>query len=68
MLPLTQEVILSTRFDQISKPEQKPFVMNWWAKDYIFLPPKYLDDLRRAENDHLSFFKNISDVSIRLSS
>ena len=37
--------------------------MSWWAKDYLFLPPKYLDDLRRANSDNLSFFKNISDVN-----
>lgn len=47
---------------QIGKPKQMPFIMKWWAKEYIILPPKYLDDLRRADKESLSFLTNISDV------
>ncbi|KAF2675650.1 cytochrome P450, partial [Lentithecium fluviatile CBS 122367] len=39
-----------------------PFVVTWWAADFIILPPKYLADLRGAEWGHLNFFKSISDA------
>lgn len=37
--------------------------MKWWALDYVFLPTKYLRDLKRADTRDLSFFENISKVS-----
>ena len=37
--------------------------MKWWGIDYIFLPPKYLIDLKRASPESLSFFENISEVN-----
>jgi aspirochlorine biosynthesis cytochrome P450 monooxygenase len=37
--------------------------MKWWALDYVFLPPKYLQDLKRAGAHDLNFFENISKVS-----
>jgi hypothetical protein len=39
-----------------------PFVVRWWAKDYVILPAKYLVDLKGADWSHLNFFQNISDV------
>lgn len=48
---------------QIIKQKDKPFVMKWWALDYVFLPAKYLRDLKRADTRDLSFFENISKVS-----
>lgn len=36
--------------------------MKWWTRDYIFLPPRYLPDLKHAGKSKLSFFKNLSDV------
>lgn len=38
--------------------------MKWWSMDYVFLPPKYLPDLMRASAEELSFFENISKVSL----
>lgn len=48
------------------KATSKPFVMRWWALDYIFLPPKYLPDLKRADAHSLGFFENINLVRILL--
>ncbi|RYO97037.1 hypothetical protein DL765_011335 [Monosporascus sp. GIB2] len=36
--------------------------MIWWSKENIFLPPKYLQDLKSADESSLSFLKNISDA------
>ncbi|KAJ8069764.1 hypothetical protein OCU04_000183 [Sclerotinia nivalis] len=49
-------------YDKIIKGHTRPFVVNWWAKDYIILPPKYLADLKTAGWSHLSFFQNINDA------
>ncbi|KAF2789623.1 cytochrome P450 monooxygenase, partial [Melanomma pulvis-pyrius CBS 109.77] len=44
------------------KSTGKPFVVRWWANDYIVMPPKYLNDVRGASWRHLSFFENISNA------
>ncbi|KAK7746484.1 hypothetical protein SLS53_002443 [Cytospora paraplurivora] len=36
--------------------------MIWWSKENIFLPPKYLQDLKRADESSLSFLRNLSDA------
>ena len=48
---------------QFTKPLDEPFKMMWWAREYIFLPPKYLQDLKSADSASLSFFDNLSTVS-----
>ncbi|KAK5636070.1 hypothetical protein RRF57_011782 [Xylaria bambusicola] len=45
---------------QVIKRTGNPFVMRWWGMDYVFLPPKYLYDLKRAHPRDLNFFENIS--------
>jgi hypothetical protein len=37
--------------------------MRWWGQDYLFLPKRYLIDLKTGGSEKLSFFKNISDVN-----
>ena len=48
--------------EQIIKPKDKPFVLQWWAKDWVILPPRYLPDLRDAAPEHLDFLRTISDA------
>lgn len=36
--------------------------MNYWQKDYLVLPVKYLPDVRRASREHLTFVDTIADV------
>ncbi len=40
----------------------KPFLIKWWALEYVLLPPKYLEDLKHADVHNLNFFRSISDV------
>jgi hypothetical protein len=47
---------------QFTKPLEKPFYIHYWAKKLLILPPKYLDDIRRARRDHLSFQSAINDM------
>lgn len=47
---------------KIHKTLDRPFMMKWWAKDYVILPPKYLSDIKRADRHHLEFSKNLSDA------
>ncbi|CAI6334293.1 unnamed protein product [Periconia digitata] len=49
-------------YHEIIKKTGRPFVVRWWAKDYIIMPPKYLNDVRGAGWQHLSFFANISSA------
>ncbi|KAI0531725.1 cytochrome P450 [Xylaria digitata] len=37
-----------------------PFVVRWWALDWLVLGPEYLADLRHCESASLSFFQVIS--------
>ncbi|KAJ8069755.1 hypothetical protein OCU04_000178 [Sclerotinia nivalis] len=46
----------------ISKAQGKPFRMNYWGQEYTVLPPKYLNDIKRAERHHLRFFESVKDV------
>lgn len=48
---------------QVTVPADKPFVVKWWARDYLILPPKYLPELRHIKAENASFLKNFSDVS-----
>ncbi|KAI0516995.1 cytochrome P450 [Xylaria bambusicola] len=41
---------------------QEPFVVTWWAKDYLILPSKYLRDIKSGGWTRLSFYQNISDA------
>ncbi|KAH8723056.1 cytochrome P450 [Phaeosphaeriaceae sp. PMI808] len=47
---------------EVNKALDKPFVLNWWALDCLFMPPKYLDDLKKADFKSLSFFQSLSDA------
>ncbi|KAF2265001.1 cytochrome P450 [Lojkania enalia] len=49
-------------YNKITKPSDVPFVVRWWAKDYLILPAKYMADIRTAGWEHLSFFRNINDA------
>jgi aspirochlorine biosynthesis cytochrome P450 monooxygenase len=40
----------------------KPFLVQYWQKEYMVLPAKYLPDVRRAARDHLTFLETISDT------
>ena len=58
------EFLTYRSFLQINKGLDKPFVLNWWALDCLFMPSKYLDDLKKADSRSLSFFQSLSDVRI----
>lgn len=60
-LSMMQSLTVNQR-DQVTKPSDKPFIMYWWAMDYVFLPSKYLVDVTRASWENVSFFQNLSDV------
>ncbi|KAL6834289.1 cytochrome P450 [Trichoderma sp. SZMC 28015] len=47
---------------EVNKALGKPFVLNWWAQDTLFMPTKYLDDIRRADAGSLSFFESLSNA------
>lgn len=55
---------LTRRTDQgqINKGLEKAFVMKFFGFDYLMLPPKYLQDLKKASLDSLSFNVSFSDV------
>ncbi|KAI0886467.1 putative cytochrome P450 [Annulohypoxylon maeteangense] len=59
-MTFTMEKHIAEGYTKVIKRSGKPFVMKWWAMDYVFLPPKYLHDLKRADTHELSFFENIS--------
>jgi hypothetical protein len=52
---------------KVTKPTGKPFVVRWWARDYIVMPPKYLNDVRGANGRHLNFFYSIGEVRTPIS-
>ncbi|KAJ3577059.1 hypothetical protein NPX13_g3508 [Xylaria arbuscula] len=37
-----------------------PFIVRWWALDWLVLEPEYLADLRQCDSSSLSFFQVIS--------
>ncbi|KAK9772390.1 putative cytochrome P450 monooxygenase [Seiridium cardinale] len=41
---------------------REPFVVRWWALDWLVLGPQYLPDLKHCESTSLSFFRVISDA------
>ena len=43
----------------------KPFVLKFFGYDYIILPPRYLEDLKRAKSEALSFNISFSEVSLK---
>ncbi|KAI4597683.1 hypothetical protein KJ359_003958 [Pestalotiopsis sp. 9143b] len=47
---------------KVNKAKDKPFKMIWWSRENIFLPPKYLQDLKTADESSISFLHNISDA------
>lgn len=42
----------------------EPFITKVFGQDYWVMPPKYLDDLKTAKAQDLSFFQALSDVRI----
>ncbi|KAM7191669.1 Cytochrome P450 [Rhypophila sp. PSN 637] len=61
-MSFTMEKHLQVGYDKVIKKTSKPFRMRWWGLDYIFLPPKYLLDLKRAEAHRLSFFESLDEA------
>lgn len=68
-IPWNHALILSNPVAQLVKEGykkfnklQKPFLVSYWAHDYLVLPLKYLPDIRRADKAHLSLNHAISDV------
>ncbi|KAH8888269.1 cytochrome P450 [Thozetella sp. PMI_491] len=61
-MSFTMEKYIQEGYTKVIRRTGKPFIMKWWAADYIFLPPKYLVDLKRADAHDLSFFENISNA------
>ncbi|KAF2179247.1 putative cytochrome P450 monooxygenase [Zopfia rhizophila CBS 207.26] len=59
-MSFTMEHHVAEGYRKVIKPTNRPFVMKWWARDYNFLPPKYLVDFKRAGTHSLSFFENLS--------
>jgi hypothetical protein len=53
-------VYVQKGYNEVIKRHNVPFTMKWWGLDYMFMPPKYLNDLKRATFEDLSFFQNIS--------
>ncbi|KAM7211717.1 Cytochrome P450 [Rhypophila decipiens] len=61
-MSFTMEKHLQVGYDKVIKKNSKPFLMRWWGLDYIFLPPKYLQDLERAEAHKLGFFASLNEA------
>ncbi|KAM7192056.1 Cytochrome P450 [Naviculisporaceae sp. PSN 640] len=61
-MPFTTDTHLQTGYDKIIKMSHRPFIMRWWGLDYIFLSPKYLPDIRKADGHRLSFFQSLNDA------
>ncbi|KAF2690570.1 putative cytochrome P450 monooxygenase [Lentithecium fluviatile CBS 122367] len=40
----------------------EPFVVRWWARDWLVLPPKYLRDVKHSNSESLSFFRAIDEA------
>ncbi|EMD58399.1 hypothetical protein COCSADRAFT_154619 [Bipolaris sorokiniana ND90Pr] len=40
----------------------KPFIAKVFGRDYLLMPPKYLDDVRKADEDNLSFAHCFSEA------
>ncbi|KAF2279249.1 cytochrome P450 monooxygenase-like protein [Westerdykella ornata] len=56
----TVDKFVKKGYEEVIKKRDEPFTMRWWGLDYIFMPPKYLHDLKKARFEDLSFFENIS--------
>ncbi|KAK4158697.1 cytochrome P450 [Cladorrhinum sp. PSN259] len=61
-MTFTTEKHVQYGYENAIKATSKPFIMKWWGLDHIFLPRKYLPDLRRADAHRLSFFKNLNEA------
>lgn len=57
-------VVLDSEADneQFNKALGKPFLTKVFGHDYVVLPSKYFDDIKRASPRSLSFFQALSDV------
>jgi hypothetical protein len=55
-------LMIYSDFLQVNKRLGKPFVLNWWGQDTLFMPAAFLEDLRKADFESLSFFQSLSDV------
>ncbi|KAF2014407.1 cytochrome P450 [Aaosphaeria arxii CBS 175.79] len=54
--------VIESGYHKVTKATGRPFVVCWWARDYLVMPPKYLHDVRTADGTHLNFFHSISDA------
>ncbi|KAJ4390992.1 hypothetical protein N0V93_004591 [Gnomoniopsis smithogilvyi] len=61
-MTFTIEEHVQQGYTKIMKQTGGPFVMKWWGLDYVFLPPRYLVDLKRSDEKSLSFLENISQA------
>ncbi|KAH8773841.1 cytochrome P450 [Diaporthe sp. PMI_573] len=48
--------------DQGYRQFKGPFVLKWWALDWLVLGPQHLADLKHSKSTSLSFFQVISDA------
>ncbi|RAQ76583.1 cytochrome P450 [Aspergillus flavus] len=48
-------------YEQFNKALGKPFLTKVFGHDYVVLPSKYFDDIKRASPQSLSFFQALSD-------
>ncbi|EAW11043.1 cytochrome P450 [Aspergillus clavatus NRRL 1] len=48
-------------YEKVNKALGKPFITKVFGHDYVVLPSKYLDDIKRASPKSLSFFQALSD-------
>ncbi|OAL00888.1 cytochrome P450 [Phaeosphaeriaceae sp. SRC1lsM3a] len=54
--------VIESGYHKITKRTGKPFVVRWWARDYLVMPPRYLNDVRGANSRHLNFFYSIGEA------
>ncbi|KAK4209711.1 cytochrome P450 [Rhypophila decipiens] len=61
-MSFTMEKHLQVGYDKVIRNTSNPFLMRWWGMEYIFLPIKYLGDLKRADGHGLSFFESLNEA------
>jgi len=47
---------------KITQISGEPFLVEYWKKDYLVLPPRYLPDIRKAGEGHLVLVDAIADL------
>ncbi|KIX09579.1 uncharacterized protein Z518_00659 [Rhinocladiella mackenziei CBS 650.93] len=49
-------------YEKVNKSKQQPFLLDFFGHDYLMLPPKYIEELRRGDAQQASFERSFSDA------